>query len=53
MDPQTPNVLEEIVLDIHEYPQIVTQQMVSHRYFTELVYGVLRIMDAHTPKTPR
>lgn len=53
MDPSTPSVLEEVVLDIHEYPQIVAQQIISHRYFNELLYGILRIMDAHTPKNPR
>ena len=52
-DEYTPTVLEELVLDLHEYPQLVPEQIVNHRYFPDLVYGILRLMDENTPKSPR
>ena len=52
-DINTPAILEELVRDIHDYPKIAPHTIVNHRYFHEIVYGLLRIMDLHTPQMPR
>lgn len=53
MDGASPSILDELVLDLHEYPDLVVDQIVNHRFFRDFFYGILKIMDVHTPKFPR
>ncbi|XP_065652018.1 uncharacterized protein LOC100215940 isoform X3 [Hydra vulgaris] len=53
MDIEFRQILEDLVIDLHENPKGMIDHLVEHRYFNELVYGILRIMDHHTPMAPR
>ena len=48
----TPDILEELVLDLHEFPDL-SLHLSHHRFFKELVFAICRIMDYHTPKMAR